>query len=82
MKESDEAGLADTIRLMQDQLEDQAAQSDIDDLMVILQGRDRAVNRLQAAIDYCAAYEDDYEDEEETNGATGVITNPKTSDKQ
>jgi hypothetical protein len=79
MKESDDAGLADAIRLMQDQLEGQEAQHDIDELIVILQGRDRAVNRLQAAIDYCDEYPREGDEEEQDSG---VDLAPKTRDEK
>jgi hypothetical protein len=79
-KESVEAQLADTVALMQNAQEDQEAQHDIDELIVILNGRDRAVNRLQDAINYCLSYGYDEDDDDNDGGATGVITKPKTTD--
>lgn len=80
MKEAADVDLAQTIALMSDQLEDVEAQKDIDDLICILQSRDRAANRIQQAVEWLRQnYEVDDEDE---SGPTQVFLAPTTDDKQ
>jgi hypothetical protein len=80
MKESADVDLANTIKLMSDQLEDVEAQKEIDELIVILQGRERAADRLQQAVAWVLAnYEEDNEEDE--SGPTQVSLSPSTNDK-
>jgi hypothetical protein len=81
MKEAAEADLANTIQLMSDQLEDVEAQNDIDELIVILQGRDRATDRIQQAVAWVQANYESNEEEDE-GGPTQVSLSPSTNDKE
>jgi hypothetical protein len=83
MREAAEADLANTIQLMTQQLEDTEAQSDIDELIVVLQGRERATERIQAAVAWVQAnYESSDVDDEDDNSPTQVSLSPSTNDKE
>jgi hypothetical protein len=79
LKESMADTLATTIDDLENKLVDARAQDLIDELIVILQGRAAASDRLQDGINFCLSIADEYEDEENS----GVVdTSPKTNDKQ
>jgi hypothetical protein len=82
MREAAEIDLANTIDLMSKQLRNVEAQKDIDSLIVILQGREDAEDRIEAAAAWFAANYESTDDEEDDNSPTEVSLSPSTNDKE